>query len=256
MRKESLLHKYFRKKEKLLYSLADRVGCMSKANIEYILKKNPQVPSTKVHLLPNWQVLYQGKFKNFTLKQEYNLQNRFVVVFGGNMGKPQQLENVIALAKECEVYTDVVFLIFGEGVQKRKLEELVINNNIHNIQIHKTIPKDEYQNLLSVCDVGLISLHKNFTIPNIPSKSLDYFNVGLPILASLDSATDFNKILEEYDCGLWSLAGETVKFKENFDILYRNPQARRRMGENGRAYFKKFLTPDKAFNTIIEEIEK
>jgi hypothetical protein len=118
--------------------------------------------------------------------------------------------------------------------------------------IHRTIPKQEYQDLLSVCDVGLISLHEDFTIPNIPSKALDYFNVGIPVLASLDRATDFGQILDEESCGLWSYAGDHQLFHENLIKLYQSPDLTSTMGQNGNTYFKQFLTTEIAYNTILK----
>jgi glycosyltransferase involved in cell wall biosynthesis len=102
--------------------------------------------------------------------------------------------------------------------------------------------------------VGLISLNERFTIPNIPSKTLDYFNVGLPVLASIDRATDYNVILDEASAGLWSYAGNHDSLMRNFESLYNDPELRRRMAQNGRDYFIRHLTPDKAYNTIINSL--
>lgn len=197
MNKKGLLHNYFRSKERKLYQNADLIGCMSQANIDYVLRHNPGINASKLHELRNFQKLYKGFGNDHSaLKVKFNLADKYVVVFGGNMGKPQQLENVLELASRCQEYPDVLFLLLGEGVQMQRLAETIETKNIKNIRIQGTIPKQEYQDLLSVCDVGLISLHKDFTIPNIPSKALDYWNVGIPVLASIDSATDFGAILE------------------------------------------------------------
>lgn len=254
-RKGGLIHRYFRNKEKRLYRLADRIGCMSPGNIQYIIKNNPELEATKLHELKNFQILYEKVgFFNHELRVKYNLENRFVVVFGGNMGKPQQLENVIELARRCMKYEDVLFLLLGEGIMVERLRNTIAKKGVSNIQIINTIPKREYQDLLSVCDVGLISLNEQFTIPNIPSKTLDYFNVGLPVLASIDNATDYNMILEEARAGLWSYAGNHDELMRNFESLYCDPELRKRMAHNGREYFIRHLTPDKAYNAIINSL--
>lgn len=256
MKKNSFIHKYFRSKEDKLYHTADYIGCMSEGNIQYLINHNSKLQQQKLHELKNFQVLYKDYGKDHSrLKRLYNIEDKFVVVFGGNMGKPQQLENVLALAKSCQEYEEVLFLILGEGVQMEHLSKKINALEIKNIRIQGTIPKREYQDLLNVCDLGLISLHQNFTIPNIPSKTLDYFNVGLPVLASIDSATDFNKVLEEADAGLWSYAGDHLAFKYNFDILYHNESKRKQMGENARTYFINHLTPEIAFRTVINKVK-
>lgn len=255
MKKNSLLYKYFRTKEKKLYRVADYVGCMSQGNINYLSKHNPEIETLKLHELKNFQKLYNNFGNNHSfIRNKYDLENKFVVVFGGNMGKPQQLENVLELAVRCQIYPDVVFLLLGEGLQMDRLVQNIKYKQIKNIKIQKTIPKQEYQDLISICDIGLISLHENFTIPNIPSKSLDYFNVGIPILASIDKATDYGQVLEEGNAGLWAHAGDHEQLKVCFDLLYKNRKLREDFGKNGRAYFEKYLTPDKAFHTIISQL--
>jgi len=254
-RKGGLIHRYFRNKEKRLYGLADRIGCMSPANIQYIINNNPGLGSSRLHELRNFQILYEKKaLLNQKLRVKYELENRFVVVFGGNMGKPQQLGNVIELARRCMRYEDVLFLLLGEGIMVERIRNKITERGVNNIRIINTIPKREYQDLLSVCDVGLISLNERFTIPNIPSKTLDYFNVGLPVLASIDRATDYNVILEEVGAGLWSYAGNHDTLMKNFETLYNDSELRRRMAQNGRDYFIRNLTPDIAYNTIINSL--
>ncbi len=257
MKKGGLIYRYFKGKEKKLYQVADHIGCMSQGNIAFIKKNNSGVSENKLHELKNFQISYQPSEANPNeIRQKYDLSDKFVVVFGGNMGKPQQLENVLELAQRCSEYSDVVFLLLGEGVRMRTLEKEIEALKIKNIRIQGTIPKQDYQNLISVCDLGLISLHKDFTIPNIPSKTLDYFNVGLPVLASIDRVTDYNQVLEEAGAGLWSFAGDHEQFKKNFDTLYQNKALRLQMGKNGRKYFEQNLTPDLAYKTIIQRLNQ
>ena len=40
---KGVLYRYFRKKEKRLYKISDRIGCMSQANVDYVLKHNSEV---------------------------------------------------------------------------------------------------------------------------------------------------------------------------------------------------------------------
>jgi glycosyltransferase involved in cell wall biosynthesis len=255
MKKKGIMHHYFRGKEKKLYKEADSIGCMSQANINYLIKHNSSISHTKLHILRNYQTLYQDSaITGENVLKEYGIENKFVVVFGGNMGKAQQLENVLALAKACEEYSDVVFLLLGEGVQMKRIEFYIRKRNISNIKLMGTVSKQKYQNLLNHCQIGLISLHQAFTIPNIPSKTLDYFNVGIPVLASIDKATDFNEVLDEAKAGLWSYAGDSKAFKKNFDLMYSNPDLRKTMGKCGRAYIENYLTPGLAYKTIVEKV--
>ena len=255
MQKDGVLHRYFRRQEQKLYKEADYIGCMSQGNIDYVKMHNPEVSVEKFHELKNFQKPYQGFGSDSdVLKRKYGITNKFVVVFGGNMGKPQQLTNVLILAKSVIQFPDIVFLMLGEGVQINQLEAEAKTKGLTNIIIQRTIPKQDYQDLLSVCDVGMISLHRNFTIPNIPSKALDYFNVGIPVLASLDRVTDFGKILDEEQCGLWSYAEDNDSLKDNLIQLYLNKELRFLLGKCGKNYFLKYLKPSIAYSTIVKAI--
>ena len=255
MKNDSMLQKYFRHKETKLYREADAIGCMSEGNIQYIRAKNESLKEKKLHVLHNFQIKYNNTSDTKLFdKTKFGIEGKFVVVFGGNMGKPQQLENVLDLAKKCTTFPDVLFLLLGEGITLQRLEKIISEHKITNIKTLGTIQKKEYQDLLCNCDLGLISLHQNFTIPNIPSKTLDYFNVGLPVLASIDKATDYGKVLDDAHAGLWSYSGDSEAFFNNFKKLYSDSELRKNLGENGRKYFEKYLTPDIAYKTIIEKV--
>lgn len=257
MKKGGLLYKYFRQKEQKLYRIADSIGCMSKGNIEYILRHNSRICKDKLHILENFQYIYEGFGNTYdSLRVKYGLTGKYVVIFGGNMGKPQQLENVLELAKRCMAFPNVVFLLLGDGVMMQRLSIRILELKIENIKIQGKISKKEYQDLLKVCDVGLISLHENFTVPNIPSKSLDYWNVGLPILASIDRSTDYNQVLDDSQSGLWSYAGDHDQLKRNFDLLYHNQALRETLGRNGQVYHKSHLTPELAYQKVIRQLTK
>ena len=50
---KGFLYKYFRRKEKKLYQISDYIGCMSKANVRYVLQHNSEVDPAKVEVGPN-----------------------------------------------------------------------------------------------------------------------------------------------------------------------------------------------------------
>jgi glycosyltransferase involved in cell wall biosynthesis len=102
----------------------------------------------------------------------------------------------------------------------------------------------------------LVSLNEKLAIPNIPSKTLSYFNLSIPVVASIDRNTDYGQYLEEAKAGLWSYAGDTEKFKENIVTLYQNPSLRKQMGKNGYAFYMTNMLPIVGYQTIIEQIKQ
>lgn len=255
MSKHGLLYKYFRWKEIKLYKLADSIGCMSQGNINYIINHNAYIDKKKLHILRNSQKSTPLLSIEELVAKKYGLKDKFTLVFGGNMSVPQKMENILSLAKVCqERYKDVQFLLIGKGTQIDKIRHNANELQINNLILMDFVPRKEYQILVSMCQVGLISLNEKFTIPNIPSKVMAYFDVAIPVLASIDKNTDFGEILTKHKMGFSSLAGDTDAMLKNLDVLYNSPQLRKQMGENGKKYLEKYLSPKVAVKTIIEHV--
>ena len=251
-----ILFNYFRKKEKQLYDISDYIGCMSEGNIKYILEQN-SVDGNKLEILYNWgKINYDDELSDVNYKEKYEFVNKFVAVFGGNIGLPQELEFLLELVKEYKERDDIVFLIIGKGAQKQKIVDLVKSENISNVVIKDYLPRDEYESLITQCDIGLINLSRNFTIPNIPSKTIAYFKAGIPILASTDKNTDYKDLLvKKAKAGLWSETGDLKVYKSNFEKLLNNKELREELGKNGRKFLEENLGVKKAYQIIIKHFE-
>ena len=255
MSQNGLIHKYFRSKEKKLYAISDRIGCMSQGNKSYIIKHNPSVPPQKLHQLPNWadMIAVESEDHIRQLRSKEGFENKFIVIFGGNIGLPQKLENIVALAEACQDKKDILFLIMGGGNERKNLEELIASKDLDNIQVRDGVPQNEYMKWVQMADVGLISLSEKFTIPNIPSKSLSYYNSKTPILASIDLNTDYGQLLDDLNLGVWAEAGKTTLLKQKLLLLYADPELRKTMGQNGWNYMKNNLSSAHAYDIVIRE---
>ncbi len=250
-----LLYNYFRLKEKKLYNISDYIGCMSKGNIQYVLDHN-SIDENKLEILYNWgKVFYNSEVIVVDYKEKHGLENKFVAVFGGNIGLPQELEFLLELAKEYINRSDIVFFIIGKGAQKEKIVNLIDYYKLSNVIIKDYIPRNEYRNLLKQCDIGLINLNRTFTIPNIPSKVVDYFNASIPILASTDKNTDLKQFLQDAKAGLWSETGDLKAYKGNFGKLLNDKKLREELGKNGRKFLEEHLNVEKAYKIIMKHFE-
>lgn len=257
--KNKFLFNYFRKNEKELYKFSDLVGCMSKGNIEYLLKHNSEIPGDKVHILRNWgKIKEKINIDRENLRKQYNYQNNdFILVFGGNMGKPQELDFLLEIARELFEEKNIKFLFIGQGTEQERLKQKSKEMELLNVKFIDFIPREEYEKVLAMCDLGVISLSSKFTIPNIPSKTIDYFKLELPVIAFVDNNTDYSEVLElEARAGLCSLHGDIKKAKENILKFQENKELRERFGKNGREYYERYLGVDKAYRIIMEEINK
>lgn len=212
-----LIYKYFRRKEKKIYKISDKIGCMSQANIDYVLNNN-KVSKTKIELFPNsiyTKDMSISSDEKLKYRKKYSLPlNKKIFVYGGNLGKPQGIDFLIECLDEVKKNKDSFFLIVGNGTEYEKLNHYYENNKNYNFMLMRNLPKNEYDQMIACCDVGMIFLDYRFTIPNFPSRLLSYMQVGLPVLACTDKNTDVGKTIVEGGFG-WKCESNDSKFFAN-----------------------------------------
>ncbi len=239
--KSKLIFKFLKIIENKSYKLFDRIGCMTNKNIEFLYKNYNLNPKTKVEILPIWANIKKIEKKNKEeIRKKYGFsKNDDIFVYGGSHSVIQGLENILLLAKKLENIEKIKIVLIGKGNHKNRLIDYSKKLKLNNLFFLDYIPRDSYEDFISSCDFGIVSLNKNLSVPSFPSKSLDYMKVGLPILASIDENTDYGKILEEeMKCGYYSMAGDVDSLASNAIKLVENRELKIKLGENGRNYYR------------------
>ncbi len=253
MSKRNPLYLYFRRQEKALYRLSDAIGAMTRGNVEYILRHNPEVKPEKLHILPNWNKATDiPDLRGSDIREKYGLAGKFVVLFGGTLGISQKVDNVIDLAKLNAGKKDLTFLVVGKGTHKKYLENRIKEEDLSNIMVFDYLPRADYEKLAMVADVGLISLNEKFTIPNTPSRTLAYYNLKKPVFAIVDPHTDYGDMLATDQTGFCCVYGDHESYRKHFDALYYDKDLREKMGENGyKALISKY-TPRRTYEIVLQ----
>ncbi len=251
---KGILYKYFRKKEKKLYKVSDYIGCLSQANLEYLIKHNPELESKPIEICPNSIEPSEAKTinKNSIRKQFDIPENVITFIYGGNLGKPQDIDFVIECLKKNLEFEDRYFVICGNGTEYYKLERFMIENSPINIKLMKALPKSQYDVLVSACDIGLVFLDHRFTIPNFPSRLLSYMEHSMPTLACTDSSTDLGRIIESENLGWWCESTDASGFLELANSICSNNEQIEICGRNARRYLLDNYTAEKTYQTIIK----
>ena len=212
----SLIYRFFRYKEKKIYRISDRIGCMSQANVDYLLKHNPEVPKEHVEVCPNCIEVCNVRLSDserMEMRDKYGLpQGKRLFVYGGNLGKPQDVPFIISCLKRCEEITDAYFVIAGSGTDRYLLEKYIKDENPSHVKLFEQLPKEEYERMIACCDLGLVFLNHRFMIPNFPSRILSYMQAGLPILACTDPNTDVGRVIIEGGFGWWCESNDCETF--------------------------------------------
>jgi len=256
--KKSPIYWYFRNKEKRLYQISDYIGCMSPANVDYILKNNPEIPAEIVEVCPNSiepLQLEKDEEEIMQIRKKYNIPlNKTVFIYGGNLGKPQGIDFLIECLMSNKDNNQVYFVIAGSGTEFYKLKAYFDNEKPRNAQLFTQLPKSQYETLVSSCDVGLIFLDRRFTIPNFPSRLLSYMQASMPVLAATDVNTDIGKIIENGNFGFWCESRDVKEFNEKLKKLC-DVSLQKQMGANARRYLEENYTARHSYEIIMRHFE-
>jgi len=253
---KGLLYRYFRRKEKKMYAISDRIGCMSQANVDYVLKHNPEINPEIVEICPNSievQDMHLTDDEKTEMRQKYGIPTeRKVFVYGGNLGKPQGIPFIIECLRAEKDNDKAFFLIVGDGTEYGKLEAFVNEEKQANVMLMKQLPKEDYDKMIAACDVGMIFLDHRFTIPNFPSRLLSYMQAGLPVLACTDPNTDIGNVITEGGFGWWCESDEVRKFTKAIDIIIDSDCSK--MGKRGMKYLSDNYSVENAYRIITKNI--
>lgn len=235
---KGIIYKIFRNKEKKLYRISDFIGCMSQANVNYVVQHNREVTLDKVEICPNSvEVIDMSVDEKIRkdIRNKYGIPiNKKVFVYGGNLGKPQGIEFMIECLRNQENNEDAFFLIVGDGTEFHKIEAYIKNDKPKNVKLMKRLPKEDYDKMVGACDVGMIFLDHRFTIPNFPSRLLSYMQAKIPVLAVTDKNTDVGSEIVNGKFGWWCESNSINSF--NNKVCEITNSDLKEMGSNGYHY--------------------
>lgn len=215
--------------------------------------------------------LYNERVMEFRIK--YGLENKFVIMYSGNIGLYYDLENLIKIIKDFRKgYTksgkyedgkkardgrEVVFAFVGAGSIKDKLVDYAKSHRFENIIF---IPYQDKENLiysLNAADVHWCVSAEGIKGVSVPSKLYGIMATGKPVLGVMEEGAEARLIVEETQCGLVCNPGDYEQIKENIQWFIDNAgiESVLAMGKSGREYLVKNLTKDVSVKKYIEEIK-
>lgn len=251
---KGVLYKFFRNKEKKLYALSDHIGCMSPANVEYVIKHNPEVKPEKVEIAPNsYEVtdyMAPSQEQVVEIRSKYHLPvDKPVFIYGGNLGKPQGIPFLMDCLEANKDREDCHFVVVGSGTEYGKIEAWHNKVQPKSVSLFSFIPKEDYDKLVDSCDIGLIFLDYRFTIPNYPSRLLPYLMQKKPILAATDPNCDTGTIAEANGYGFWCPSNSVEAFTACVDKMLAADI--RLMGDRGYQFFLDNYTVEHTYEKIV-----
>lgn len=252
---KGMIYRFFRRKERRLYAVSDHIGCMSQANVDYIVENHPELNPKKVGICPNCIEIMDKSVNVETrnaIRKKYGIpEDRIVFVYGGNLGRPQGVPFLVECLKTQKKNNQIYFLVVGDGTEYPVLERYSLTGDQDNFKLMQRLPKEDYDTLVGACDVGMLFLDHRFTIPNFPSRLLSYMQAKLPVLACTDPNTDVGKVIIEGGFGWWCESNSTEAFRKTIaSVLQSNLKE---MGDSAMSYLCQHYSEKHGYLSIMKE---
>lgn len=249
--------------DKFSCRMSDKVIVVGRDMVETLKKRFQGGKVPKHCCINNWideKAVYPmpGETKEVQeFKKRYGLEDKFVVMYSGNLGLYYDLLNLLKVMRKFEKYEDVVFAMIGEGSVRDELVNYAKEKQMKNVVF---IPYQEKENLvysLNAADVHWVVNAAGIKGVSVPSKLYGVMAAGKPIIGVLENGSEARLIIEDAKCGLLAEPGEYGKIEKNLEYMIERRQRRDelvQMGVRGREYLAEHLTKEISIQKYIQEI--
>ncbi|WP_127717847.1 glycosyltransferase family 4 protein [Halobacteriovorax sp. HLS] len=224
---------------KFMLDQSDLILLSSKGFTKNMIERG--IDRSKLEYWPQWgeKLFYETLIEENKLPRN-EVPEGFVIMFAGNIGTSQSFEIIVEAAERLSSYTDIHWVILGDGLKRAWIEKEVIDRGIEDcFHLLGSRPMDSIPYYYSLSSALLVSLKKDpiFSI-TLPTKVQSYLASGKPIIVSVDGeAAD---IVNENFCGVSCRASSVEDLVDGVLKLYsKTPEEREKMGANGREFFFK-----------------
>jgi colanic acid biosynthesis glycosyl transferase WcaI len=218
------------------------------------------VPSDKIDVIYNWAIedLSMDTAEPVDPLVESVFSDKFNIVFAGNLGKAQGLDNVLATASILmHSHPKIQFVLVGSGVEENRLKNETEKMRLTNVKFFSWRTTEQMRIIYKLADVLLVHLKGDplfsLTIPGKTQKSL---SVGKPILMVIRG--DASELIKRANAGVCVEPEDPNALATAAIDLYSMPLSQRKqLGVNGRKFYLEELTIDigvDKFNSLFKRI--
>ena len=189
--------------------------------------------------------------------REHDLVDKTVVMYAGNMGQSQGLEQILAAAQILAADDGLHFAFVGEGGSRDELIARAATAQLNNVTFIPFQPRERLPEVLASADISLVCLKKNIGFQSLPSKSYSILASGRPIIACVDEGSDSQQLIERSQAGICLPPEEPQQLAEAIARLKQDDRQREQMGQNGREYAVRYHSPQSAalsFESLLQTI--
>ena len=235
--KNSVCIRLARAFEAFTYRKTLAVICLCQGFIERLRERG--VPAEKLHLIPDWSDTQKiwPQVRDASFRQAHDISpDAFLVLHTGNMGKKQDLTNVVHAAQFSRGDPDLVWLLVGQGEERAVLEQEIQRHGLANIRLLPLQPVETLSQMYAAADALLVNQRKAVEDAVIPSKLLTYMAAGRAVVATVSERSETARQVRRANCGVVAPAEDPRALVEAVCALRSAPAFCQRLGKNGRAY--------------------
>ncbi|MFP5207651.1 MAG: glycosyltransferase family 4 protein [Acidobacteriota bacterium] len=190
--------------------------------------------------------------EGFIFRKRYQLEDKFLVTYSGNMGVKQGLDVVLDVADLNRSDETTLFLLVGSGAESRRIQKRSVELNLRNVRFLSLLEEKDFRGLLAASDVCLVTQQQAISEVAFPSKIVTYLGAGRPIIASVNPGSEVASITAE------SGAGRVVNAGEPEALLAAIRELRgtdlEKLGENARRYASVRWAPDRVLGRLEQSL--
>ncbi|HAF96579.1 MAG: hypothetical protein A2X34_08255 [Elusimicrobia bacterium GWC2_51_8] len=176
----------------------------------------PYVPGKPMPHFPNWPTVTPDQTGGAGVK----LSDRFNFTFAGNIGKFQNLENVIrgfslAFAENPDMQLNIV----GDGSDFERIKNIVSRDGVSGVVFWGRKKQEEMPGYFRASDVMVISLCDQPVLSlTVPAKFQAYLAFSKPIFCVMNG--EVKRMVEEYNTGICAQPDNPEEIKTCFLKFY------------------------------------
>lgn len=236
-----------------IYTKAEVMYTLSEGMADVLSK---YVDRNKIKIVPNWS--FTEKFAPIPKKEnpfavEHQLQDKFIVMYSGNMGYTHSVDVLLDAAEETREDESIHYLMIGQGKKKPELEERVKREGLKNVTILDLQPFDVVPFSFATADLAMITLNAESGAVSVPGKTYDLLSVGAPLVCICPETSEMVALTQKYDNGRCFRAEDVKGIVAFIKEVAGNKALQKKMSDNSLAASKDF-TRANAYKFMKESI--
>jgi len=228
------------KLELFLYRRSTLVVAVTDAFRDNLIRRG--IPASKIHVIRNGVDLsvFSPRPVSMNLIRGLDAEGKFVVSYIGTVGMAHAVDKIIEVAEQLKDVHDILFLIVGEGAQKKAVRKMVKERVLPNVRVLPGVSKEKVADYYALTDLNLVTLRGTPLFKTvIPSKIFEIMAMARPILCSVDG--ECREIIEEAGCGLFVEPENVEQMVHVIRKFRREKEMLSAMGKSGRSYVKQYF---------------